>query len=65
MFSIEFATLKRKIAFAEIAERGAGQCGDAGIIEQRVGQFFRWPSGLRDVWENVERALWVRGRRNL
>src|SRR5947199_10039881 len=36
-----------QIAFAEIAERGPGQRGDAGVVEQRVGQFLRWPSGFR------------------
>jgi hypothetical protein len=46
-----------KITFAEIAERGAGQCCDACIFEERTGQFFRWPSRLRDIWENIERAM--------
>src|ERR1017187_10284793 len=46
-----------QIALAEIAEGGTGQTGDAGIVEQCVGQFLRWPSGLLDVGENVERAL--------
>src|SRR5205807_4088237 len=46
-----------QIAFAEIAERGPRKCGDAGVIEQRIGQFLRWPAGLRNVGENVERAL--------
>ena len=46
MFSIEFATLK-KITLTEVAERGAGQCNDTCVFEVRVGQLFRWPSGLR------------------
>ena len=47
-----------KITFAEIAERGAGQCSDACVLEERVGQLFRWPPGLRDIWEDIERAMW-------
>ena len=46
-----------QIALAEIAESGPGERGDAGVVEQRVGQFLRWPPGLLDVRENVERAL--------
>jgi hypothetical protein len=49
---------KAKIALAEIAERGAGQCSDARVIKERVRQLFRWPSGLRDIWEDIERAMW-------
>ena len=47
-----------KITFAEVAERGAGQCSDACVIEERVGQLFRWPSSLRDIREDIERAMW-------
>jgi len=47
-----------KITFAEIAERGAGQCCDACIFEKRIGQLFRWPPGLRDIWKDIERAMW-------
>ena len=65
MFSIELATLKRKITFTEVAERGAGQSSDTCVFEERVGQFLRRPPGLRDVWENVERAVWAIDRRNL
>ena len=36
-----------KITLAEVAERGAGQCNDTCVFEVRVGQLFRWPSGLR------------------
>jgi len=36
-----------KITLADVAERGAGQCRDACVLEERVGQLFRWPSGLR------------------
>src|SRR5439155_14053169 len=46
-----------QIAFTEIAECGPRQGGYAGIVEQRVGQFFRRPAGPLDVGENVERAL--------
>jgi hypothetical protein len=35
-----------KITLAEVAERGAGQCSDTCVIEERVGQLFRWPSSL-------------------
>src|SRR5512133_1869870 len=49
---------KAKITFAEVTERGSGQCSDACVIKKRVGQFFRWPSGLRDIWEDIERAMW-------
>jgi len=38
-----------QVAFAEIAEGGTGQRGDAGIVEQRVGQFLRSPPGSLDV----------------
>ena len=48
---------KAKITFAEVAEPGAGQCSDACVIENRVGQLFRWPPGLRDIWEDIERAM--------
>src|SRR5450631_1927031 len=41
-----------QIALAKIAESGPRQPGDAGIVEQRVGQFLRGPSGLLDVGEN-------------
>src|SRR6266403_264697 len=46
-----------QITLAKIAEGGPRQPGDAGIVEQRVGQFLRWPPGLLDVGENVKRAL--------
>ena len=46
-----------KIALAEVAERGAGQCSDTCVIEKRVGQLFRWPPSLRDIWEDIERAV--------
>src|SRR5436853_6332010 len=46
-----------QIAFAEVAEGGPGQSGDASFVQQRVGQFLGWPSGLLDVRENVERAF--------
>src|SRR5437667_7419414 len=46
-----------QIAFAEIAEGGPGQPGDAGVVEQRVRQFLRGPPGLLDVGENVKRAF--------
>src|SRR5690348_13811191 len=46
-----------QITLAEVAEGSPRKRGDAGVVEQRVGQFLRWPSGPFDVWENVERAL--------
>src|SRR3989442_12947876 len=46
-----------QIAFAEVAKRSPRERGDAGVFEQRVGQFLRWPPGSLDVGENVERAL--------
>src|SRR5437899_3149356 len=46
-----------QITFAEIAECGTGQRSDANVVEQRVGQFLGWPTGLRDVGKNVERAV--------
>src|SRR4051812_45752624 len=46
-----------QVAFAEISEGGAGERGDAGVIEQRVGKFLRGPSSFLDAGENVERAL--------
>jgi hypothetical protein len=49
---------KAKITFAEVAERGAGQCSDACVIKERVRQLFRWPSGLRDIREDIESAMW-------
>ena len=54
-----------KITFAEIAERGAGQSSDACVIEQRIGQLFRWPSGLRDIREDIERTMWDATRETL
>src|SRR5438874_11117117 len=38
-----------QIALAEVAEGSTRQRGDAGVIEQRVGESFRWPPGLLDV----------------
>src|SRR4029453_5078412 len=46
-----------QIAFAEITKGSSGKSGDAGIVEQCVGQFLRWPSGFGNVWENVERTV--------
>ena len=47
-----------KISLAEVAKGGAGQCSDTCVLEERVGQLFRWPSGLRDIWKHIERAMW-------
>src|SRR4029077_18049419 len=46
-----------QIAFTEIAKGSAGERGDASVIQKRVRKFLRWPAGLRDVWENVKRAM--------
>ena len=54
-----------KITFAEIAERGAGQCSDACVIKECVGQLFRWPSSLCDIWKDIERTMWHGDRRYL
>src|SRR5207248_10597889 len=47
-----------KITLAEVAECRAGQGSDTCVLEERVGQLFRWPSGLRDIWKDIERAMW-------
>src|SRR4029077_5341381 len=46
-----------QIAFAESAEGGAGERGDAGIVQECIGQFLRRPTCLLDVRKNVERAM--------
>src|ERR1035437_2199366 len=46
-----------EIAFSVCAEGGAGEAGDTGLFEQRVGQFLGRPAGLRNVGEGVERAF--------
>jgi hypothetical protein len=46
-----------QVAFAESAESGSGQRGDTCVIEQRVGQFLRWPARSRDVGKNIERTV--------
>src|SRR6266571_5010012 len=46
-----------QIALAKIAKCGTRQRSDASVVEQRIGEFLRWPPGLRDVGENVERTL--------
>src|SRR5260370_34247257 len=43
-----------QVAFTEIPECGTRQRGNAGIIEQCVGQFLGRPAGFGDVWKNVE-----------
>ena len=47
-----------KITLAEVPECDAGQCSDPCVLEERVGQLFRWPSGLLDIWEDIKRAMW-------
>jgi len=49
---------KAKVTFAEVTERGAGQCSDACVLEEHVGELFRWPSSLCDIWKDIERAMW-------
>src|SRR6266850_6919640 len=46
-----------QIALAELAESRACQARHAGLIQQRVGQLLRSPTGAGDVRESVERAL--------
>src|SRR5438046_2308 len=46
-----------QITFAEFAKRGPGERSDPGILEKRVGESFRWPTGLSDVRKNIERAV--------
>src|SRR4029077_16979383 len=44
-------------AFSEVTERGTGKTRDACLFEDRIGELFRRPAGLRDVRESVEGAL--------
>ncbi len=46
-----------EVAFSVFAEGGAGESGDTGLIEQRVGQFLGRPAGFCNVGEGVERAF--------
>src|ERR1700730_13371540 len=46
-----------QVAFSETAKPGSGQAGDAGMVEQRIGQRLRFPSRLGDVGEGVKRSL--------
>src|SRR5438309_7296196 len=45
-----------QIALAEVAEGGPRERGNAGVVQQRAGQFLRWPSGRLDIGKNIERT---------
>src|SRR6266508_674036 len=46
-----------QVTFPEIAKCRARERRNVRVVKQRVGKFLRWPAGLRDVWENIERSL--------
>src|SRR4030095_11973646 len=46
-----------QVAFAPLAEGGARKAGDAGLVEQAVGERFRRVTRGGDVREDVEGAL--------
>jgi hypothetical protein len=45
-----------QIAFAVATEGGAVERGDAGFVQQEVGEILRAHTGAGDVWKRVERA---------
>src|SRR5712691_4388733 len=46
------------IAFAQHAEIGTADDGDAGVLQERGGEGLRLPAGALDVRKGVERTLW-------
>src|ERR1051325_7899052 len=47
-----------QVTFSKIAECSSRQSRYAGFFEQRVRHLFRLPTGLSDVWKDIERAPW-------
>src|SRR5688500_10977782 len=46
-----------QVAVAVAAEGGAAEAGDAGVVEQQVGELAARHAGAADVREGVERAV--------